>query len=174
MCSELLPNKHKHSRLHWSELQDGRMESKAWAPRTESPSTGSTQAPLSSRPASCSQGWVAPEQETLGSLHCVLCLLTRAHPGLGYCPYKTARGECKPNVFNVLGRRMLTMIAQSNSTVLQQHSALLGGGAWRCGSGFPWLPCPAPSCPQQQCFPHRCPGKALPEESKLWGFYGCN
>lgn len=151
------------------------MESEAWALRTLSPSTSSTQATLSSSPASCGQGWVAPEQETLGSLRCVLCLLTRAHPGLGYCPYKTARGECEPNVFNVPGRGMLTTIAQWNSTVLQQHAALLGGGARRsCGSGFLWLPWPTPSCPQQQCSQQGCPDKPFIAESKEWGFYDCN
>lgn len=53
-------------------------------------------------------GW--PRSRKLsGSLGCVLCLLTRAHPGLSYCPYKTAQEGCEPNVFNVPGRKMLTM-----------------------------------------------------------------
>lgn len=41
------------------------MESKARARRTESPSARSVQVAMSSSHASCSQGWVAPEQETL-------------------------------------------------------------------------------------------------------------
>ena len=48
-------------------------------------------------------------RKLFGSLCCVLCLLTRAHHGLGYCPYKTAQVGCEPNVLNVPGRKMLTM-----------------------------------------------------------------
>lgn len=53
-------------------------------------------------------GWPL-SRKLFGSLCWVLRLLTRAHPGLSYCPYKTAQGECEPNVLSVPGRKMLTM-----------------------------------------------------------------
>lgn len=56
---------------------------------------------------SAKDGW-PPSRKLFGSLCGMLRLLTRAHPGLGYCPYKTAQGGWEPNVLNVPGRKMLT------------------------------------------------------------------
>lgn len=103
-------------------------------------------------------GW-PPSRKLFGSLCCVLCLLTRAHPGLGSCPYKTAREGWEPNVLNVPGRKMLTMnpcgrTVQYNCNNTQQpgarRKAQLGAQApracssslrsWPAGPTAAWTP----------------------------------
>ena len=84
-------------------------------------------------------------RKLFGSLCCVLCLLTRAHPGLGYCPYKTAQVGCEPNVLNVPGRKMLTMnpcsrTVQYNCSNTQFCSQRRGQrGKYSCYPGSQWL-----------------------------------
>lgn len=80
-------------------------------------------------------GW-PPSRKLFGSLCCVLCLLRRAHPGLGYCPYKTAQGGLEPNVLNVPGRKMLTMNLSSRTVQYNYDNtpcSSLGRAGWEQG-----------------------------------------
>lgn len=103
------------------------------------------------RPAA-KDGW-PPSRKLFGSLGCVLCLLTRAHPGLSYCPYKTAQEGRKPNVLNVPGRKMLTMnpcggTVQCNCKSTQHspwRATEENAAATQVASGFPLSFCSSPT-----------------------------
>lgn len=156
--------------------QDWRMESKAWAPRTESPSARSVQvawAPAM-RPEA-KDGW-PPSRKLFGSPGCVLCLLTRAHPGLSYCPYKTAQEGREPNVLNVPGRKMLTMNPCGRTVQCNckntQHS--LPGGPERKMQLLPRRPVASP-CPSAAVWLGRVPStSSLPQNLGNGFSRGCD
>lgn len=91
-----------------------------------------------------------PSRKLFGSMGCVLCLLTRAHPGRSYCPYKTAQEGREPNILNVPGRKMLTMNPCGRTVQCNckntQHS--LPGGPQRKMQLLPRQPAASP-CPSE-------------------------
>lgn len=108
---------------------------------------------MSSSHAPGSQGRVALRRKRFGSLRGVLCLPTRAHPGLGYCPYKTAQGGCEPSVLNVPGRKMLAMnpcgrTVQYNCNSTQPRSPGRPGGKRSCAQAPGGLPAPPAAAPR--------------------------